>query len=295
MIEIREYQKEDYGTIVNQYEKLPHFFTKRAISLIRGDLKKVESYTESSYCLVATMENQIVGNLIFKRDPTGDAVYEFQWLATDTTIKKRPMVFKKLMLAGEEYLKELARIFMLYTSNTENERNTQSMFLKLGYEKQGILKDFWDDGDDKVIFIKRNTNYKKIEKLQKETIQHIAEEIKQAAKKKEREWIKDRIIEAEVLYYANNMNPLEIPLGNQLEGYDILLQSIGTDTQKSPIKLYQQGSSPFTIIQCYTTNTSDLYWIQKQTFNETDEDFFSSQLVFTQYLDDIYENKAGNM
>lgn len=157
--EFEEYEKKYFDIIVNQYKQLDSFFTRRAINLIESDLIDIHHKEKQKYCIIAKDKDKVVGNLIFQRDFTGDNVYEFKWLATDAGFKYRPIIFKKLMNKGEEVLKNKARIFILYTSNTNNERNTQSIFLKLHYNKVAILPDFWDDGDDRVIFMKRNKDY----------------------------------------------------------------------------------------------------------------------------------------
>lgn len=158
-IKFEKYEKEYFDIIINQYRQLDNFFTKRAISLIKTDLMDIQYKEKEKYCIIAKDKDKVVGNLIFQRDFSGDNVYEFKWLATDASFKYRPIIFKQLMEKGEELLKDKARIFILYTSNTDNEKNTQSIFLKLHYDKVALLPDFWDDGDDRIIFMKRNKNY----------------------------------------------------------------------------------------------------------------------------------------
>ena len=157
---IRPYCVFDFDVVVNHYTELPMYFTERAIGHIKQDLKYVET-RKGYFCNVIEAEGKIVGNLIFGQDYYGDAVYEFKWMAIDSTIRGKAAVFKSLMLSGEAMLQTEGRIFYLYTSDTENERKTQELFLQLGYEKCGIIPDYWDDGDNKVIFAKRNPHYGK--------------------------------------------------------------------------------------------------------------------------------------
>jgi len=159
-ISIRPYCASDYDAVVKHYTDLPKFFTERSIGHIKRDLENVETRNDY-FCNVVEVSAKVVGNIIFGRDYYGDDVYEFKWMGIDPTIGSKASVFKSLMLSGEANLKSTGRIFYLYTSDTENERATQKLFLQLGYEKCGIIPDYWDDGDNKVIFTKRNPHYNK--------------------------------------------------------------------------------------------------------------------------------------
>jgi hypothetical protein len=157
---IRPYCAIDFEAVVKHYTDLPAYFTQRAVGHITRDLECVNT-RDDYFCNVTELDGKIVGNLIFGRDYYGEDVYEFKWMAIDPTIKGKATIFKSLMLSGEALLKTEGRIFYLYTSDTENERKTQELFLQLGYEKIGVIPDYWDDGDGKVIFSKRNPHYVK--------------------------------------------------------------------------------------------------------------------------------------
>ena len=56
----------------------------------------------------------------------------------------------------EQYLKEKdVRILIINTSGTDDFALTRKFYEKLGYNKEAVLRDFWDDGDDKVVYSKR--------------------------------------------------------------------------------------------------------------------------------------------
>lgn len=162
---IRHSQPSETANIIRLYQNLPSFFTDRSINNIQNDLTRSADAQEEYYSIVAVdpSNNEVTGNLIFSKDPTGDRVYEFKWLAIKKSanglgMKRYVKTFTNLMAHGEAMLAEKARLFILYTSNTDNERQTQTLFQKIGYERCAVVPDFWDQGDDRVIFIKKNSH-----------------------------------------------------------------------------------------------------------------------------------------
>ena len=47
------------------------------------------------------------------------------------------------------------RILIVETSGTEDFRLTRKFYEKLNYTKEAVIRDFWSEGDDKVIFWKK--------------------------------------------------------------------------------------------------------------------------------------------
>lgn len=47
------------------------------------------------------------------------------------------------------------RILIVETSSTKDFELTRKFYEKLGYSKEAVLRDFWDEGDDKIIYWKK--------------------------------------------------------------------------------------------------------------------------------------------
>jgi ribosomal protein S18 acetylase RimI-like enzyme len=47
------------------------------------------------------------------------------------------------------------RILMVETSSIDHYTLTRKFYNKLGYRQEAVIKDFWNDGEDKVIFLKK--------------------------------------------------------------------------------------------------------------------------------------------
>ena len=48
-----------------------------------------------------------------------------------------------------------ARVLIVDTSGSEEFKLTRKFYEKLGYTKEAVIRDFWDEGDDKVTFWKK--------------------------------------------------------------------------------------------------------------------------------------------
>ena len=63
---------------------------------------------------------------------------------------------KKMMTFIEEYLKSKGnRILIVETSSLPEFERTRDFYVKIGYTKEAVIRDFWKEGDDKVIFWKK--------------------------------------------------------------------------------------------------------------------------------------------
>ena len=62
----------------------------------------------------------------------------------------------RMMAFIENHLKANGhRILIVDTSGTKDFELTRKFYEKLGYNKEAVIRDFWKEGDDKVIFWKK--------------------------------------------------------------------------------------------------------------------------------------------
>jgi ribosomal protein S18 acetylase RimI-like enzyme len=87
--------------------------------------------------------------------PLTHGTYDFYWLATHPRMQGRG-VGKALMGYVEDRVRsEKGRLLVLETSSKESYGKTVEFYHRLGYEEVTRIRDFYDIGDDKLIFIKR--------------------------------------------------------------------------------------------------------------------------------------------
>lgn len=62
----------------------------------------------------------------------------------------------KMMDFIEKELKENScRILIVETSGTESFQSSRNFYEKFDYTKEAVIRDFWDEGDDKVVYWKK--------------------------------------------------------------------------------------------------------------------------------------------
>lgn len=63
---------------------------------------------------------------------------------------------KRMMTFIENHLKEIGvRILIVDTSGTEDFEASRKFYESLSYQKEAVIRDFWDEGDDKVTYWKK--------------------------------------------------------------------------------------------------------------------------------------------
>lgn len=88
------------------------------------------------------------------RDLT-NGVYDLYWIAVDPE-GRRGGVGRRLLAACEEAARSAgARMLIAETSGTSPYEGTRKFYLDMGYNMEASIKDFYIDGDDLAIFVKR--------------------------------------------------------------------------------------------------------------------------------------------
>ncbi len=65
-------------------------------------------------------------------------------------------IAKEMMHYIEQHLKDKgARILIVETSSDDAQFTARSLYNKIGYHQEAIIRDFWNDGEDKIVFWKR--------------------------------------------------------------------------------------------------------------------------------------------
>lgn len=69
---------------------------------------------------------------------------------------QRKGIAEKMMHYIEQVLKEKeARILIVETSSDSAQTAARTFYKKIGYQQMATIKDFWNDGEDKIVFWKR--------------------------------------------------------------------------------------------------------------------------------------------
>jgi ribosomal protein S18 acetylase RimI-like enzyme len=82
-------------------------------------------------------------------------VYDLYWIAVDPDTR-RGGVGRRLLIESEEAVRKAGgRMLIAETSGTAEYTPTRNFYLGMGYTMEATIRDFYTEGDDLAIFIKR--------------------------------------------------------------------------------------------------------------------------------------------
>jgi ribosomal protein S18 acetylase RimI-like enzyme len=105
--------------------------------------------------IVDERNGQIVGYAYYAPDVMTDRTWFLYWIAVSKTVQARGVGSALLAYAEEDVRKRNGRLMYIETSSLPHSELTRKFYLKNGYTITGVLRDFYSDGDDMVVFFKR--------------------------------------------------------------------------------------------------------------------------------------------
>jgi len=100
-------------------------------------------------------DGQVIGFAYYAPAAMTDRTWDLYWIAVSKQTQARG-VGSQLLHHVEEHIRRLrGRVLFIDTSSLPHYQLTRKFYLKHGYEQAAVLKDFYTDGDDKVVFRKR--------------------------------------------------------------------------------------------------------------------------------------------
>ena len=88
------------------------------------------------------------------RDLTS-GVFDLYWIAVDSTTHRNGIGRRLLTATEEAVCKAGGRMLIAETSGTAHYEPTRKFYLGMGYAMEATIKDFYSEGDDLAIFVKR--------------------------------------------------------------------------------------------------------------------------------------------
>jgi GNAT superfamily N-acetyltransferase len=135
----------------------------RSISLFRPDEIEIAlEVLDSSFkpgqkdytTLGAELDGRLVGWICWGPTPCTLGTYDLYWVAVDPSVQGAG-VGSLLVAEMEKRLAGVARIIVVETAGRDDYRPTREFYLRRGYEVVGQVPDFYEPGDDQVVFLKR--------------------------------------------------------------------------------------------------------------------------------------------
>lgn len=90
----------------------------------------------------------------FGKNPMTKATYDLYWLATRTDRMGKGYGRRIVAFVEEEVKRRGGRLLVIETSSKESYGTTREFYLKIGCTLAAQLPDYYDEGDDKLIYLK---------------------------------------------------------------------------------------------------------------------------------------------
>lgn len=101
------------------------------------------------------MENSLLGYTCYGHVAGTESSYDLYWIAVAPS-HRRDGIGSQLMRESERLARKAGATRMYVdTSGREDYMPTRAFYERLGYEKAAVLKDFFAQGDDKVIYLRK--------------------------------------------------------------------------------------------------------------------------------------------
>lgn len=112
---------------------------------------------QRDYNLVVSEDSsgQVCGYACWGPTPLTHGTYDLYWIATHPEAQGRGVGAGLMEYVEQQVRAEHGRLLVLETSAKESYGKTVAFYHRLGYAEAARVKDFYDVGDDKLVFVKR--------------------------------------------------------------------------------------------------------------------------------------------
>jgi GNAT superfamily N-acetyltransferase len=105
-------------------------------------------------CITYEKDGQATGFAYYAPAAMTDRTWYLYWIAVNKDVQARGVGALLLRHAEEAIRKAGGRLFLIETSSLPQYALTRKFYVKHTYEQHAVLRDFYADGDDMVIFRK---------------------------------------------------------------------------------------------------------------------------------------------
>lgn len=105
--------------------------------------------------IVMEHEGVLVAYAYYAPDIMTDRTWYLYWIAVTNDLRGQGIGSRLMTYIEDDVRTREGRLMFIETSSMPHSELTRRFYLKHGYEVNGILRDFYSDGDDMVVFRKR--------------------------------------------------------------------------------------------------------------------------------------------
>lgn len=131
-------------------------FFNDELCILEEVLKGCEQ-SKDGYVLLTEKEDQkVIGFVIFGRIPITICGWDVYWLVVERDHQGKGIGKKLLKRVEDHILKEFNKCNIRVETSTRKEyAHARNLYLKTGFQEIGRITDFYDQGDDVIVFYKR--------------------------------------------------------------------------------------------------------------------------------------------
>jgi ribosomal protein S18 acetylase RimI-like enzyme len=107
------------------------------------------------YFLVDEIEQTIAGFACYGPRPLTYGAYDLYWIAVNPQFRRRGIGAALLEAVAVEIKKLGGRLMLAETSGSAGYAGTRQFYRDAGFKAEAMVKDFYQDGDDLVMFTRR--------------------------------------------------------------------------------------------------------------------------------------------
>ncbi len=111
--------------------------------------------TDGHHAVTVEDAGRPVGFAYFAPTPMTEGTWHLYWIVVDKAIQARGTGAKLMAHVEGEVAARGGRVLLIETSSLPAYELTRKFYLKLGYDQEATVRDFYADGDHQVIFRKR--------------------------------------------------------------------------------------------------------------------------------------------
>jgi ribosomal protein S18 acetylase RimI-like enzyme len=115
------------------------------------------NHLEGHVAVTYERNGEVLGYAYYAPAAMTDRSWYLYWIAVTRKTQARGIGGHLLKHAEDEIRKRNGRVLFIETSSLPHYDKTRAFYQKQGYEVTGVLRDYYSDGDDMVVFRKRLT------------------------------------------------------------------------------------------------------------------------------------------
>ena len=105
--------------------------------------------------LVADDEGSVAGYACWGATPMAEGTYDLYWIAVDPALSGRGIGAALLTAVERSVAADGGRLLVAETAGKAAYAGTRAFYLARGYREEARIADFYREGDDKVVYVKR--------------------------------------------------------------------------------------------------------------------------------------------